>query len=207
MSSINQIIIPGPTGNLEGLLSLPDRDDEKRVAIICHPHPLHGGTMTNKVVHTLDRATTSQGIPSFRFNFRGVGKSDGDFDNAIGEVNDALAVVEFARAQYPGRDVVLAGFSFGAYISLCASQYLDLTKLITIAPAVNMYNLEDFQAPLCPWLLLQGDEDEIVPVTAVKSWAAQVFPPPELQLMPDTGHFFHGKLVQLKEIVTDFLTT
>lgn len=197
--------IDGPSGQLEAILSTPQDDTKQAIAVACHPHPLYGGTMTNKVVHTLAKTFVSEGVPCIRFNFRGVGNSAGEFGDAIGETNDALAVIEYAQQHFPDRDIWLGGFSFGAYVSLCASLHTAVSRLITIAPAVNMYELDDYTPPQCPWLLIQGSEDEIVPVDAVKNWAQSVLPEPSLVLIPEAGHFFHGKLVDLRDAITDFL--
>lgn len=201
------LLIKGPAGKLEAKLSsgFPP-DTTKAVGIVCHPHPLHGGSMDNKVVYTIVKAFNNQGVPCIRFNFRGVGKSEGSFDETIGETDDAISVIEFAKKLYPGKEIWLGGFSFGAYISLKVSQRTELSQLITIAPAVNLYNLNEFIPPPCPWLLAQGEDDEIVPLSAVQDWLDDVSPKPSLQFLPDTGHFFHKKLVDLRQIIEDHLT-
>lgn len=202
------IAINGPAGNIEAILSTPeDSGRYKAVGIICHPHPLHGGSMSNKVVYTVNKAFNNLGVASFRFNFRGVGKSNGTFADTIGETEDALAVIAFAKKNYPGHEIWLGGFSFGAYVSLRVTQLYDIDQLITVAPAVNLYDLKNYQPANCPWLLIQGADDEIVPVDAVENWIATLEPQPELQLLENTGHFFHGKLIELREHIEQHLRT
>ena len=200
------ISINGPAGNIEALLNVPTNADQSRaVAIICHPHPLHGGSMNNKVVYTIGKAFSNLGVPSIRFNFRGVGKSEGVFADSIGETDDTLAVIAFAKQCYPEHQIWLSGFSFGAYVSLRATQACEVNQLITVAPAVNLYNLDDYRPVNCPWLLIQGTDDEIVPVEAVENWISTLKPRPELQLLENTGHFFHGKLIELRERIEEHL--
>ncbi|MDH5544212.1 MAG: alpha/beta hydrolase [Gammaproteobacteria bacterium] len=201
-----RISISGPAGTLEAVVSIPEEYNQfHAVSVVCHPHPLHGGTMDNKVAHTLAKAFNSLNVPAIRFNFRGVGKSTGQFAEAIGETEDALAVIHYAQSQFPDHDIWLGGFSFGAYIALRVSQQIELAQLITVSPAVNLYALDDYRSPTCPWLLIQGEDDEIVPVESVKTWADQVQPPPQLHLMPETGHFFHGRLIDLRDAIIHHL--
>ena len=200
------ITISGPAGEIEALLNKPTHNSQRKaVAIICHPHPLHGGSMNNKVVYTIGKAFNNIGVPSIRFNFRGVGKSAGVFANTIGETDDTLAVIAFARQIYPDHQIWLSGFSFGAYVSLRVTQSYNVDQLITVAPAVNLYDLHDYRPTDCPWLLIQGADDEIVPVEAVENWISTLEPRPKLQLLENTGHFFHGKLLELREQIEDHL--
>jgi len=193
-------MIPGPCGELEALISVPAENINKTVAIICHPHPLHGGTMQNKVVHTLDKALSSLGCMTVRFNFRGVGKSSGEYDEAVGEVDDLKAVIDWVHEQVSGYDLCLAGFSFGAYVAMKAALDVDCAKLITIAPPVNIFNFSSILSSPCPWLLVQGMKDEIVDANEVINWASQ-FPGIDIVREQESGHFFHGKLNVLQEII------
>ena len=188
----------GPAGRLEGLVDLPD-GAPLSIAVVCHPHPLHGGTMQNKVAYTLARALRDEGTAVLRFNFRGVGASEGAHAGAIGETDDALAAVSWLRARLPGLPLVLAGFSFGAGVAMRAASRAQASWLVTIAPAVDRVPLEGFRSPGCPWLLVIGDADEVVAPDAVVRFAATAPGQPTLQQLPGVGHFFHRQLHQLRE--------
>jgi alpha/beta superfamily hydrolase len=172
-----------------------------RFGVICHPHSQAGGTLDNKVVHMLARAFQELGMPTLRFNFRGVGRSAGQFDNGVGETEDALAVIGWGRARWPGVPYWLAGFSFGAFVALKVSARLEPERLITVAPPVQRFDFAPVVPPSCPWLLIQGDEDEIVDARAVTAWAKQLSPAPEVVILRGVGHFFHGRLQDLKDAV------
>ena len=161
--------------------------------------------MQNKVVHTLARAFAELGIASVRFNFRGVGASAGSFAHGEGETEDALAVIEWVRSRRPGAPIWLAGFSFGAYIALRAAATAQVYGLITLAPAVHLYDFSTLTLPQCPWLLIQGDADEVVPVEAVRDWLSGVAPQPQTLILPGVGHFFHGHLADIKSALRDFV--
>ena len=152
------LLIDGPSGALEALLESPKERLPVGCAVVCHPHPLYGGTMQNKVAHTLARAFVRQDMAALRFNFRGVGKSDGVFDDGVGELDDALVAVNWMRERAPGLPLWLAGFSFGAAIAVRAAIELNPAGLISVAPAVSLFanNLE--AQPTCPWLIAQGDQ-------------------------------------------------
>jgi len=197
-------LIPGPAGDIEILFSPASQETRQTLVVICHPHPLYGGSMDNKVVHTLDRSLNKSGRSTVRFNFRGVGNSAGTYDEGQGEVDDLIAVCEWARAQRPDYKLWLAGFSFGSYIAIKAQTQLQPQQLITVAPPVNIFDLSQASQPSCPWLLIQGLEDEIVDAGQVLEWAAQ-FDSLTLATVPETGHFFHGKLNYLDAILTEKL--
>lgn len=191
--------IPGPAGMLEGLLESPAETSGNRVAVICHPHPQHQGTMLNKVVHTLARSLNDLGMPAVRFNFRGVGASAGDYADGEGEIEDVVAVAGYARERWPEAELYLAGFSFGAVVAARAAARLKPAQLISIAPAVNILGKQLAEKPGMRWLIIQGAEDEIVPVEDVVEWVEANQPGPKLIVLPATGHFFHGQLVTLRE--------
>ena len=193
------VMIPGPAGDLEAVLSCPAVANEQ-VTIICHPHPLHGGTLQNKVVHTIAKALHESGMHTVRFNFRGVGASEGKYDDAVGEVDDLLAVVDWVASRIPAAQIRLAGFSFGAYIALCAEGRREVTQLVTIAPPVNLFDFTTIEQPRCPWVLIQGEQDEIVPAQQVLQWARE-FEHVNVVPVQDAGHFFHGRLNDLREII------
>jgi alpha/beta superfamily hydrolase len=198
--------IPGPAGRLEARADDPASDASPRaVGVVCHPHPLHGGTMQNKVVHTLARAMQQTGAPTVRFNFRGVGASEGVYADGVGEVEDALAVIAWARARWNCGTLWLAGFSFGAAVSLQACAAAAPAALVTVAPPVGRLLLDPIARPGCPWLVVQGDCDELVDFATVKAWVNAYDPPPEFAPMHGAEHFFHGRLGELRTVVIDFL--
>jgi hypothetical protein len=161
--------------------------------------------MNNKVVHTLARTAVSLGVPAVRFNFRGVGASGGAWDEGRGEVEDALAVAAWARVQWPGADLWLGGFSFGAFIALSAEARCRPSRLITIAPPIHRFPTENIPEPACPWLVIQGQEDELVDAVAVSDWVAGHDPMPVFTLLEGVDHFFHGALTRLRAELTAFL--
>lgn len=203
-----ELIIPGPAGDLQLLHAIPEKSNQNTVAIICHPHPQHGGTMQNKVVTTLHKAFSGYGLPTIRFNYRGVGKSQGEFANTEGETDDALAIVKWVLQQYPDCRIIMAGFSFGAYISYrvtADSHYAKYIKQLFSITMPQYPGLANLSKVNCPWLLVQGLSDEVVEPEAVFNWVTQLAHPPEVIKMPDTSHFFHGKLVVLREIISSHI--
>jgi len=200
--------IAGPAGVLEARIEDPVLTGAPRraVGVVCHPHPLHGGTMQNKVVHTAARALQEAGAATVRFNFRGVGASAGRYDNGIGELADALAVIEWTREHFACDTLWLAGFSFGAATALqAAAQGARPSRLVTIAPPVGRIITQPVPRPECPWLIVQGDMDELIELAAVRAWAAGFAPEPQLDVIAGAEHFFHGKLAQLREAILAFV--
>lgn len=192
--------IPGPAGALECALDRPE-GESRGWLVVCHPHPLHGGTMDNKVVQTLARAGLALGMTTLRFNFRGVGGSAGAWDEGSGEVDDALAVIEAARERFgASAPFALAGFSFGGYVAAAAADRLapefKPQRLALIAPSTRNH-----QAPPVPetTLLVHGETDDVVPLAASLDWARPQGLP--VVVVPGVGHFFHGALHHLKAIV------
>jgi len=196
---VNEQTIPGPAGSLQLRVEQPPVEGTA-IAVICHPHPLHGGTLNNKVVHQLARTFQKLGAVSIRFNFRGVGRSGGEYDEGRGELDDLFAVVAWAKNQWPGYDLWLAGFSFGAFVALRAAQQLVPDWLVTVAPAVNHFPATSVAGGF-PWLLIHGDQDEIVPADTLLSWFHGLEHPPRLELLEGAGHFFHGRLNDLSQII------
>lgn len=193
--------IAGPAGALEAAI---DSSAGRAVAaaVICHPHPLQQGTMTNKVVTTVARAFARLGADAVRFNFRGVGKSAGSYAGGIGEADDALAVVAWCRARWPERPLYLGGFSFGGAVALSIAARVAPAGLVTVAPPVDRLR-EGFVPPGCPWLLVHGEADDVVPLAPVLEWARTLASPPKMVLLPGVGHFFHGSLAALTQAVTE----
>src|SRR6185312_3588573 len=190
----------GPAGLIEGLLDHPDAAPTA-VAVVCHPHPLQGGAMQNKVAYMLARAFNDMGALSLRFNFRGVGRSAGSFDHGIGETGDALTAIDWLSSQHPGLPLWLGGFSFGSYVALRAQSQRQVVRLVTVAPAVERFDTGGIVLPDCPWLLVQGDADDVVSPQAVLGWARGLAKPPRILEMSGAGHFFHGRLNELREAV------
>jgi alpha/beta superfamily hydrolase len=196
------LVIQGPAGALEAIVeetAVPGSS----YAVVCHPHPLYGGTMDNKVVTTVARALHETGIPTLRFNFRGVGASAGAFDQGVGETADADAVAAWGAARWPDRTLVLAGFSFGAYVALRLAQQRVPRHLITIAPALQRFDAFGMAVPRSPWLVVQGDADDVVDPASVIGWVNGLDPKPRLVVLPGAGHFFHGRLRDLRDAVVD----
>lgn len=196
--------LPGPAGNLETAIDLPEGPAQPAVAIVCHPLPTEGGTMHNKVVTMGARALRELGIATVRFNFRGTGASQGEFDHGEGEADDLRAVARWVREQRPGAQLWLAGFSFGSFVTIKCAAELQPGMLISIAPpaAGRSWDFSKIALPDCPWLVIQGDADEVVDPQAVYAWLdslkSQLRLQPELVRMPDTSHFFHRRLMDLR---------
>lgn len=194
------ITLKGPDGALEAHIDWPEDGEPVApvTAVVCHPLPTEGGTMHNKVVVMAARSLRELGAVTVRFNFRGTGVSDGLFDHGDGEADDLRAVVQWVREQRPGTHLWLAGFSFGAYVSLRASADLQPDALVSIAPPAGRWDFAAITPPTCPWLVIQGEQDEIVDPQAVYDWIDALKQPPELIRMPETSHFFHRKLMDLR---------
>jgi len=187
------IEIAGPAGVLDTLYVSPEGEC-LGVAVICHPNPLQGGTHTNKVVQTAARALMQMGYACYCPNLRGVGASAGQHDHGVGEVEDVLAVVAFAREQHGSLPLLLAGFSFGAFVAARTRQRIETEKLLLIGVAVGKYPIPTPSVP-ADTLVIHGETDEVIALSEVLDWAR----PQDLPVIvfPGVGHFFHGKLVQL----------
>ena len=197
--------IAGPAGRLQALLEQPADGVPTGAVVVCHPHPQHGGTMHNKVAHTLARSFVRLGFAALRFNFRGTEQSEGRFDDGVGELDDALVAIDWMRARYAEQPLWLAGFSFGAAIAVRAATVRDVDGLVSVAPAVSRFaNGLDAQ-PDCRWLIMQGDEDELVTVEETIDWLNTLRPGPALRVFAGAEHFFHGRLGELREAVTAFV--
>ena len=200
-SSTQRLTVAGPAGDIECALDQPaglDASQRRGLALICHPHPLFGGTMDNKVVQTLARTFVGLGYTSLRFNFRGIGASAGVWDEGRGEVDDALAVLRSQRAA--GQPVVVAGFSFGGYVASQVAARLTgdaaAERVVLIAPAVVNFPVANVPADT---LVVHGESDDVVPLQATFDWARPQSLP--VTVLPGAGHFFHGQLPVLKHIV------
>lgn len=201
---VHDLIVAGPKGDMEVILEVPTERKEAYLAILGHPHSLQGGTMHNKVVTTMARAFREMGIASIRFNFRGVGGSAGEYTAGIGEAEDMLHLLRLCDR--PDLTVFFAGFSFGSYVTFRAltqyqAEYSHPTALISIAPSVHHYDYTIALHPDTPWLIVVGEEDEIVPVAAVTEFVQQHPLMPVVSYFANTTHFFHGKLLDLKAVL------
>lgn len=198
------IWINGPVGRLETIY-LPAQGTARGVAVINHPNPLQGGLNTNKVVQTAAKALTALGFHCYLPNLRGVGNSDGEHDYGRGEVADCLAVVDFARTQHPeATKLVLSGFSFGGYVALFSALTARPDALLLMGPAIGMYTVDVPDAyNSATTLLIHGEKDEVVPLQNSMNWAeAQNLP---VVVIPGSGHFFHGKLIVLRQWIERLL--
>ncbi len=205
MQLTQRFALQGPAGELESILELPADAAVIGAVVVCHPHPQHGGTMHNKVAHTLARAFVRSGFAALRFNFRGTEGSAGSYDNGVGELDDALAALDWLAQQYPNVPLWLGGFSFGAAIAVRAAVSTTVSGLISVAPAIYRFADGLEQQPECPWLVIQGDEDELVEVDETIAWFNSLAPGPELLVVPGAEHFFHGRLGDLRGAVMEFV--
>ena len=201
----SNILLKGPCGNIEVITTWPEAAalTEVNVAVICHPHPLFQGSMHNKVVSTLAKAYINRGMATIRFNFRGVGKSDGEYGHVKGEIEDAKAILSWLEKVLPQRRLYLAGFSFGSYIAaFCASQR-QCEHLISIAPPISHMPFSQLPPMQSPWHIIQGTDDEIVDAKALITWDEnrQHDEDRHLYSMQGAGHFFHGRLIELRELI------
>lgn len=194
----HHMLIDGPHGVIEAILTVPAVLRLDAFAMIGHPHSLQGGSMNNKVVTTLARVFKEAEIMSLRFNFRGVGQSFGVYDQGYGESEDMVFLAELLKKELDHPALILAGFSFGSYVAYRAASQLTHCLLISVAPAVHHYDYHEF-TPSAHWLVLQGEVDEVVPFSQVLHFIETTSPRPKLICFPETGHFFHGKLLALKE--------
>ena len=200
-AATERLTLAGPAGSLELAVDTP-AGPPRGLAVIAHPHPLHGGTLDNKVVQTLARAALASGFRAVRFNFRGVGGSAGSWDEGRGEVDDALAVVAAMRPALPAEaPLLLAGFSFGGYVASQLAARLAAAgapawRLVLVGPAVVNFDVAPVPAGT---LVVHGEVDEVVPLAAVLDWARPQQQP--VTVLPGAGHFFHGLLPPLRHLV------
>jgi alpha/beta superfamily hydrolase len=197
LKALNKIAVTGPVGSLETIVVLPQAT-VSGVAVICHPNPLQGGTNTNKVVQTTAKALSQLGYACYCPNLRGVGESEGVHDHGIGEVDDVLAVIAHARGEYGELPLALAGFSFGGFVAARTRAVIEADKLLLMGVAVGKYEIPTPPVP-ADTLVIHGEEDEVIPLSAVLDWAR----PQDLPVLvfPGAGHFFHGKLVKLGQMI------
>ncbi len=204
VARLTPIILQGSAGRLEALLQERDSHDHAITAVVCHPHPLYGGTLHNKVAHRVASALFGMGVAVLRFNFRGVGASEGAFDQGRGELEDAQAALAFLRERYPGARRWIAGFSFGSWVaSRLAAGEADAEQLILIAPPVHTQTFEEMRTCVVPKLVIQGRADDICRPENL----GRVFPgwadPKRLIEVPQASHFFDKQLPELAEAILE----
>ena len=205
-SRLVPLTLEGPAGKLEALLQEHEARDHALAAVVCHPHPLFGGTLHNKVVHRAAATLHALGAAVLRFNFRGAGKSEGRHDAGEGEVQDARAALAFLAQRYPGARRWLAGFSFGAWIaSRLAALEPGVERLILIAPPVTTSSFEALESLATPKLVLQGAADEVVPPAAVREQFSRWAEPKKLVEIPGASHFFDKQLGALADAMREGL--
>jgi uncharacterized protein len=199
------VSIPGPEGDLEGIFSYVSRN-VTHLAILCHPHPLYGGTMHNKVVYSMATALNQLGYATVRFNFRGVGRSKGTFNHGIGEQRDVEAVIDHFDRLYPNALKVIGGFSFGAKVGLLVgSREERLSGLIGIGITIDVADFGFLLSYEKPKLIIQGSQDEYGTVRSLTEWFAKLKEPKKMVVIEGAVHLFDGKLNELKNaILSDF---
>ena len=197
-ASLERLSIEGAAGAIETDLNDPG-EGRRGIALIAHPNPVQGGTKDNKVVTTLAKAFFSLGYVAVRPNFRGVGESAGAHDAGRGEADDMVSVIEHLRGRYGDAALTLAGFSFGSFVQTHVAKRVKAERMVLVGPAVNRFPTESVPHDT---LVIHGEEDDVVPLAAVLDWARpQALP---IVVVPGTGHFFHGRLAQLAEIVVRY---
>lgn len=189
------MLLPGPAGNLEVLVNDPG-ERRRGLALIAHPHPLYGGTLDNKVVQTLAKSFFAQSYVAVRMNFRGVGASEGVFDEGRGETQDWLVVAQAMRARFGELPLALAGFSFGAFVQSRVAEQLRPDRLVLVAPAVGRFPVAAVPEHT---LVVHGEDDDVVALSDVLNWARPQSLP--VVVLPGAGHFFHGRLIELARIL------
>jgi len=205
-SRLVALSLAGPAGLLEALLQECDGGPPALAALICHPHPLHGGTLDNKVVHRVASTLHDLGGATLRFNFRGVGRSAGHFDHGAGELEDARAALVWLRARLPGTALLVAGFSFGAWVAarLAASEP-TAGRLVLIGPPVASADFAMLRTSPIPKLVIQGTADKICPLSALEPEFATWARPRRLETVEGATHFFDGRLGELAKVLREDL--
>lgn len=211
--------IPGPAGRLEALVDNPralcttgadetgsDKVEPRAAVVLAHPHPLYGGTMHTKALYQAAKAFCRLGCAVLRFNFRGVGTSEGTFDNGLGEVEDFWAALEFMTARYPGTEVWAGGVSFGSWVGTTAGANDDrVTRLVALAPPVSLYDFGAVARSHKPKFFINGELDEVCPVKALREFYAHAEEPKELVVIEGANHLFDGHINEVTEVLEDLM--
>jgi uncharacterized protein len=206
VTKIERLTLAGPAGDLEALLEWNPQWSPRLLSLVCHPHPLYGGTMHNKVVFRAAKAAVSCGVPALRFNFRGVGQSQGKFADGLGEREDALAALRYLVNRFPNLPVAMMGFSFGSVVALAVgSAQAEVNSLVGIGVPVGSADFGFLQRVRKPKLIVQGTPDTFGPRAKVEALFASLEEPKSLHFVEDVDHFFTGKLVELQSAIEEFL--
>ncbi|MBD3610374.1 MAG: alpha/beta hydrolase [Gammaproteobacteria bacterium] len=196
------LLLDGDAGKIEAVISYPPGfADGEPISIICHPHPLYSGSMTNKVVYMIADSFEKLGVATLKFNFRGVGKSQGQFDQGQGESDDLKRLANWFRHKHPNSPLWLSGFSFGAYVAARSGDAIAPDRLLLVAPPVSMFDFSSIGPFEVPYMVIQGEQDEVISSEAVGHWVDTQPQSPVYHLMPEADHFFHGRLVELREAI------
>ena len=190
------VLLLGPAGKLEVVINRP-RAAPRGIALIAHPHPLHGGTLDNKVVQTLASTFAELDCVALRMNFRGIGQSQGEYDDGSGETDDMLFLADYAKREFGELPIFLAGFSFGGFVQTRVATKLDIYKLILIAPAAGRFDVAEVKPDT---LVIHGELDETVPLKDIMDWARPQHLP--IVVIPGADHFFHRRLHLIKQLVS-----
>lgn len=204
---ILHVNIPTPQGHLEGILK-PVEEDRKPlyVGVVCHPHPLYGGTMHNKVVFKVAQTMQALGMPALRFNFRGVGHSTGVYDEGRGEMDDVRYGLEFLSRRYPGVPAIIGGFSFGSYVGLRVAASDDRVQaMIGLGVPARMFDGNTLQGCHKPKLFIHGTEDDQAVYDLTKQWFEHIPAPKSMRVLQGADHFFQGRLEEVQGMVIEFL--
>jgi alpha/beta superfamily hydrolase len=198
--------IPGPVGPLEAMIDMP-AGTPRAAVVFAHPLPIQGGTMHTKVVFQGTKALTRVGCAVLRFNFRGVGRSAGQWDEGRGEKDDYRAAVDFMAARYPDLELWAAGFSFGSYIAMtCGAEDDRICTLIGVAPPVDRYDYAAVAQSAKPKFIVHGERDEIIPLKAVREFYARLSEPKELVEIDRATHLFDGQASEVGDALEDLLS-
>jgi len=201
---IESLFVNGPAGRLEALLEEPEEGVPTEAALVCHPHPQHGGTMHNKVVYRIARGLRRAGAVVLRFNYRGVNLSEGSYDNGDGEVEDGRACLSLLLARYPELPFSLAGFSFGSRIALKLGGEIPGARRVIAVGFPTIYKDRDYlERCTCPRVFVQSTNDEFGPMADLESVVSALPDPKRLVFVPSTDHFFAGGLPQLEEAIVE----
>ncbi len=200
--TIESLLIDGPAGELEAMLEAPESGPPRSVALVCHPHPLYGGTMHNKVVHRLARGLRRNGAAVLRFNFRGVGRSPGSHDRGVGEIEDARAGLAWLRTRYPELPYVLAGFSFGARVVLgLGCESMSAATVIAAGLPTRAGSLDGLLGCRAPKIFIQSTRDQYGPRQELEMLFARLLEPKRLLWVDAADHFFGGALDAFEQAV------
>lgn len=208
----NQVLhvnVPTPQGHLEGILK-PEEEGAMPyyVAVVCHPHPLYGGTMHNKVVFKVAQVLQALNIPALRFNFRGIGHSTGTYDEGRGEMDDVRSSLEFLSRRYPGVPAIIAGFSFGSYVGMRVAATDDRAQaMIGLGVPARWFDGDTLQGCHKQKLLIHGTQDELAPYEQTVEWFEQIPAPKSMIAVPGADHFFQGRLEEVQAIIARFVQT